>query len=63
MRGEGQREGSRAGRGRGVMRGAARSCRWRRGRPRTAVSGRAEGKQRTSRGARGRRERGDLTVN
>jgi hypothetical protein len=37
------------------MRGSRPSRRWRQGRPRTAVSGRAEGKQRSSKGARGRR--------
>jgi hypothetical protein len=58
--GKAKGEGSRAGRGRGATRGAARSWRWLRGQPRTAVSGGAEGKQRSSSGARGRRERGGV---
>jgi hypothetical protein len=56
--GKARGKGSRAGRGRGATRGAASSWRWRWGRPRTAVSGGAEEKQRSSRGPRGRRERG-----
>jgi hypothetical protein len=41
--GKARMEGSRAGRDRGATRGAVRSWRWRRGRPRTAVSGGPKG--------------------